>query len=91
MNIAMTKTLGQIAYEAAGEIWKHDNEAAWQAAAEAVAREMRLRGQVDDGCPRCLSFSKSEGIISLDSLPPMLTETMRCSNGHRWTISWEGE
>ena len=85
----MTKTLGQVAYEAAGELWEHDNEAAWQAAAEAVAREMRRPLVLV--CPRCLSFSKSEGIISLDSLPPMLTETMRCSNGHRWTISWEGE
>jgi hypothetical protein len=95
----MNKTLGQMAfwrfhYER-GDITAEQVEAlwegiplserdAWEAAALAVAAAILVR------CPLCGESSKSLGIISQDSLPPMLTHLLQCVDGHQWSIGWEG-
>jgi hypothetical protein len=87
------KTLGQIAFEVARPYgvsfvaWDEQSDRyrhGWEVATQAVAAETQAR------CPLCGKSSKSLGIISQDSLPPMLTHLFQCVDGHQWSIGWEG-
>jgi hypothetical protein len=81
----MDKTLGQVAFDAYVNWRIHYNNdlghrERWEEAAKAVRQ----------ACPRCGKFSRSSGVISQDSMPPMLSEHFECEAGHTWYVGWGG-